>query len=269
MQDRESGRQMEPRTTRLSDLDLEAHLSDPARKQQFVTPMFDVIAPQYDRFTRVFSFGMDARWKRQAIEAAVSQARRMGHVSRVLDLASGTGDLAIGIARQLADAQVTGIDASPNMVQAALRRMRLLADSELDARVAFRTGDMTALDVPERSVELITAGYAVRNVPDYSRALREMARVTRPGATLVTLDFYRPESAPWRKVLLAWLSMAGNIVGWLWHREPVIYGYIARSIDHFVSWQEFSRMLEGNGFRVHQVMRHLGGGIAIHVATRE
>ncbi|MEO7997802.1 MAG: hypothetical protein ABI852_10175, partial [Gemmatimonadaceae bacterium] len=65
-----------------------------------------------------------------------------------------------------------------------------------------------------------------------------------------------------------YLTVAGNFVGWLWHRDPVVYGYISRSIDHFMSWQAFSALLEREGFAVQRVVRHLGGGIALHVATR-
>ena len=107
----------------------------------------------------------------------------------------------------------------------------------------FVVGDLSALDVPAASIDAVTAGYALRNVPDYARGVAEIARVLKPGGVLATLDFYRPESAAWRRLFLAYLSVAGNVVGWLWHRQPVVYGYIARSIDHFVSWQEFSATL--------------------------
>ena len=107
---------------RLGDLDLVAHLTDPARKQAFVTPMFDVIAPRYDDFTRLFSFGMDAGWKAAAVRAVTStvsdtvsdtvsatvSATAGGGpaVCEVLDLACGTGDLAVGVARALPHAHV-------------------------------------------------------------------------------------------------------------------------------------------------------------------
>lgn len=158
----------------MATLDLEAYLADPARKQAFVTPMFDIIAPRYDAFTRAFSFGMDARWK--------AEARRV--------------------------------------------------------------------------------------VVDPLMAIREAARVLRSGGTYVTLDFYRPEFLPWRLGLLSYLSLAGNLVGWTWHRSPVVYGYIARSIEHFMSWQAFSQALEHHGFRVVTVRRWLAGGVAMHVAER-
>lgn len=253
---------------KLGSLDLEAHLRDPALKQQFVTPMFDVIAPRYDDFTRLFSFGMDRGWKRDALARATDALRAIPH-PRVLDLASGTGDLAITLARTLPDAHVTALDASPRMIDVANARLADRAlDADVQARVQTMVGDMCAITLPDGVMDAVTAGYGVRNVPDATASVREMARVLRPGGLLVTLDFYRPAFAPWRKLLLAYLSAAGNTVGWLWHRDPVVYGYIARSIDHFMSWQAFSALLEREGFRVTRVTRHLGGGIAVHEAVK-
>ena len=249
---------------RLSDLNVDAHLLQPETKQAFVTPMFDVIAPRYDAFTRLFSLGMDVGWKRDAVNAAVEQA---GSPRHALDLASGTGDFSFSIARAIPGVRVAGIDASQRMVDAALER---LAQCELPVRtrVSFAAGDMMHLDAVDNSIDLITAGYGVRNVPDATAAVREMARVLRSGGTLVTLDFYRPENTVWRKLLLGYLSVAGNAVGWLWYRDPIVYGYIAKSIEHFMSWQAFGALLEQEGFVVNRVVRHLGGGIALHVATR-
>ncbi len=252
---------------RLGDLDVDAYLRDPARKQAFVTPMFDVIAPRYDAFTRLFSFGMDAGWKRAAIAAATTPVEPGGLAIRTaLDLASGTGDLAVGIARALREVRVTALDASPRMIVAANLRL-----AERDADVALRVralvGDMCRLPLLDASMDLVTSGYGVRNVPDASQSLREMRRVLRPGGRLMLLDFYRPEPVVWRTLLLAYLQTAGNAVGWWWHRDPVVYGYIARSIDHFVSWQRCSAMLEASGFRVVRVTRYLGGGVARHDAV--
>ena len=228
--------------------------------------MFDIVATRYDDFTRLFSFGMDRRWKEELLADAVAGAPRTGAVA--LDLACGTGDLAFAVAGRVAGARVTGVDASAAMIDAAKARRRAQAGSAAGA-VAFRVGDMTRLDgVADASVDLVTAGYGFRNVPDFRAALAECARVLRPGGRLLTLDFYRPESALWRALFLGYLRVAGDLVGWLWHREPVVYGYIARSIDHFVSWREFAAALEQSGFVVERVRRHLLGGIAMHAARR-
>ena len=249
---------------RLGAMDLEAHLRDPSRKQAFVTPMFDIIAPRYDDFTRLFSFGMDSAWKRAAVAAATAESAS-GQAFRVLDLATGTGDLAIGIARALPTANVVALDASECMIEAADARLST-HDRDVAPRVHTMVGDMSALSAADASVDLVTAGYALRNVPSAPDALREIRRVLRPGGRLVLLDFYRPEFAPWRTLFLAYLQVAGNAVGWWWHRDPVVYGYIARSIDHFMSWQQCSTALEQHGFQVVRVTRYLGGGVARHEA---
>ena len=246
--------------TRLRDLDLSVHLADPARKQQFVTPMFDLIASRYDAFTRVFSFGMDRRWKRlvlRELRARVSAARN------ILDVACGTGDLAFGAQSVLPDSFVTGFDASPQMI--ALARAR----AELNPpQTRFAIGDLTRLDIADRSADAVTAGYAFRNVPDHRAALREVARVLRPGGVLVTLDFYRPESRLWRALFLGYLRAAGNLVGWWWHREPVAYGYIGPSINAWVSARTFRECLDAAGFDVQAQHTFLLGGVAVHVAQR-
>src|SRR5688572_10560136 len=154
----------DPRVLRA--MDLEAHLADPSIKQQFVTPMFDVIAPRYDRFTRLFSFGMDRGWKRELLtrieELVTGEAT-------VLDLACGTGDLALEVSARVPAARVTGVDASPAMIDHARRRR----SSAVADRVQFVVGDMARLEAPDESVDLITAGYALRYAPDLSRAIAE------------------------------------------------------------------------------------------------
>lgn len=250
------------RRGRLADLDLETHLADPALKQRFVTPMFDIIAPRYDRFTRVFSFGMDRHWKDE-LNALIRDA--IGPGARVLDLACGTGDLAFAAGARAVRGSVLGIDVSSEMIE--LARGRVGNDAPA-GNVQFEVGDMSALDVPTASVDAVTAGYALRNVPDYERAVKEIARVLKPGGVLATLDFYRPTSWWWRPLFLGYLTVAGNWIGWLWHREPVVYGYIAPSIDHFVSVQDFSATLERHGLRVETVRAKLLGGVALHLARR-
>ena len=261
---------------RLRDLDLHRHLRDPALKQQFVTPMFDLVAPRYDDFTRRFSFGMDAAWKRELIGLAVAHAPA---ALRVIDLACGTGDLAFGIARATTGrgTQITGVDASGEMLTRARARAdaagaAATADAGRSASAAthtrFELGDLAHLTAADASADLITAGYAFRNVAELAPALAEAARVTRPGGAIAVLDFYRPTGTVWRAFFLAYLRAAGNLFGWAWHREPVAYGYIAHSIAAYVSASEFVAALRAAGFDLVAERRYLGGGVAIHVARR-
>lgn len=233
-------------------------LGDPARKQQFVTPMFDVIAPRYDDFTRLFSFGMDRRWKGDLLAAV---QRRASTADRCLDVACGTGDLAAALVQALPTRVVVGLDASSGMVRAARARHG-------DGGPHFVVGDVMALPLPPASVTLVTAGYAIRNAPTVDGALAELARVVPSGGWVAVLDFYKPSAAWWRLLFLTYLRLAGDLVGWRWHGRAVIYGYIARSIAGFVTAAEFTSALDRAGFTVHEERRYLLGGIALHLAQR-
>lgn len=239
-------------------MNLADHLADPARRQGFVTRMFDIIAPRYDHFTRVFSLWMDAGWKRELL----AELPRLHAGDDAVDLACGTGDFALAIAAGAPGARVAGLDASSRMIAAARRRAAAPEPS-------FAVGDMTALPLASGSIQALTAGYGFRNVPDFRAAIAESARVLAPGGTLLVLDFYRPRSAAWRALFLGYLRAAGNIVGWLWHGEGVVYGYIAPSIEMYVDAQTFARELEAAGFDVLLVRRKLLGGVALHVARRQ
>ena len=251
-------RQDEPEA-RLRTLDLGEHLRDPHRKQRFVTTVFEVIAGRYDRFTRLFSYGMDRSWKRELLAELRAVASPL---PVVLDLACGTGDLALDTRAQAPNARVIGFDVARRMLAHATHRARA---THTGAR--FAAADMTCLPVRDRSAHAVLAGYAIRNAPNPGSALREIARVLRQGGLLLTLDFYRPRNALWRRFFVGYLRLAGNVTGWLWHRQPVAYGYIAASIEHHVSWQDLSDLLTAHGFRVRRVSRKLLGGIAIHVAS--
>jgi demethylmenaquinone methyltransferase/2-methoxy-6-polyprenyl-1,4-benzoquinol methylase len=249
-----------PRSGSLRELDLERHLADPALRQAYVTPMFDLIAPRYDAFTRVFSFGMDARWKRTLIAMARDRVSRHGIV---VDVATGTGDIAFALARVRPDLRIAATDVSPRMLALARARVHAPAGS-----VAIAGADIAALPFPDSTLDAVTAGYALRNTPDWRASIAELARVVRPGGQLLTLDFYLPTFLPWRAAFLGWLGAAGRTVGWWWHREPMAYGYIARSIAHFTTADGFTDALEASGFRISGVHRRLGGGIALHHAVR-
>ena len=257
-------------------MDLEAHLANPAIRQRFVTTMFDVIAPRYDRFTRVFSLGMDAGWKRELLAEIPALVPPGG---AILDLACGTGDLTVGAAEAAPGARVTGLDASPQMIVGARDRLANVRSDgrresgppvpdDVHQRVEFLVGDMMGLPVPDASIDVVTVGYGLRNVPDPTRAIGEIARVLRPDGRVLVLDFYLPESRAWRAIFLGYLRLAGDLVGWLWHREPVVYGYIASSIARYVTAAEFRAMLARAGLPVELERRKVLGGICLHRARK-
>jgi demethylmenaquinone methyltransferase/2-methoxy-6-polyprenyl-1,4-benzoquinol methylase len=203
---------------------------------------------------------MDRRWKEILVTAATRSITPGGIVC---DVATGTGDLAFSLSTARPDLTVHATDVSSQMLALADGRRQSLA-SAVDVAAA----DIGTLPFPDGALDAVTAGYALRNTPDWRRSIGELARVIGTGGHLLTLDFFLPESEMWRAAFLAWLSAAGNVVGWLWHREPVAYGYIAHSIRHFTTARTFTAVLRASGFEVVHVRTYLGGGIALHHAVR-
>jgi demethylmenaquinone methyltransferase/2-methoxy-6-polyprenyl-1,4-benzoquinol methylase len=212
--------------------------------------MFHIIAPRYDFITRAFSFGMDARWKRHAVAGA--QLRKG---ARVLDLACGTGDFA-RLTRQ-SGAWPVGADLT----------LRMLTQSpDLSDSVC---ADACRLPFPDHSFDAVFTGYGVRNFPKLAEALAEARRVLKPGGKLVVLDFYLPENLTYRRLYLGYLHVQGALWGALLHGQPDVYTYIPRSLDGFLTADEFSSLLHRQGFENISMRTFLLGGIALHWACRD
>lgn len=145
--------------------------------------MFDAIAPRYDALNRVMSFGIDRAWRRRAVEAM-----KLVPGARALDLATGTGDVALEILRR-PGVTVEGLDPSPKMLEIARRKAEAAGVAD---RFAIRTGDAQALPYEDASFDAVSIAFGIRNVPDRDRALAEMRRVTRPGGRIVILELTEP-----------------------------------------------------------------------------
>jgi ubiquinone/menaquinone biosynthesis methyltransferase len=237
--------------------DLDAAFASPEAKRRHVRGLFDTIADRYDLITVLLSYGQDARWKRRLIHRADP-----GRGLRVLDLATGTGDLAYLAAAR--GAQVVGLDLVPRMV--ALARGRSAQAGHPPP--AFLCGDMMSLPFTAARFDLVTTGYGLRNVPDLPDACREIARVLRPGGRLLSLDFNRPESPLIRRVYLAYLSVVGGALGWVLHRDPDTYRYIPASIRRYPGAHGVAAILRASGFDEVEVVPLLGGLMTLHVARR-
>ena len=245
----------------LEGLDVHEYLRDGARKQNYVNTVFEIVAASYDRFTRLGSFGLDMAWKRELL-GLVRARLRPDH--QILDLATGTGDLAFALAPAVRGGRVIGIDIAENMIQRAeqARRQRKVPNVE------FRVGDMMDLRLAPASIDAVTVSYGLRNCPDLRLALHEIHRVLKPGGLLASLDFVRPQSELWERIFLKGLLASCNFFGWLWHGEPAVYAYLPHSIAHFVSLRELSRALADAGFEVLAERPRLNGMIAIHLARK-
>jgi demethylmenaquinone methyltransferase/2-methoxy-6-polyprenyl-1,4-benzoquinol methylase len=233
---------------------LDRAFDSPEAKRRYNARLFTTIAGRYDFITRLLSYGRDQAWKRDLIARA-----RIVAGERVLDLATGTGDLALAAADGGAD--VIGLDLAPRMI-------RLARAKPGAGRVRFLVGDMTALPLPPASTDVVTTGYGLRNVPDLDRAIAEIARVLRPGGRFLSLDFERPESAGWRRAYLSYLSVVGATVGTLLHGDPDTYRYIPASLARYPGAAAVADKLRAHGFAAAAVVPKMAGFMAIHVATR-
>ncbi len=236
--------------------------------------MFDAIADRYDLLNRLISLGVDKRWRARTVRAIVPAvrdtvatprgARLRPKVAsrRVLDLATGTGDLAIAIAEALPEAQVTGVDPSARMLAVFREKLGALAD-----RIELLEGDAQALPFADARFDATTIAFGIRNVPDRARALAEMARVTRPGGRVAVLELSEP-----REGLIAPLArfhvhtVVPAIGAWLSGKRE--YRYLARSIAAFPPPEELAAMMEAAGLRMIEIVPMTFGTCTLHVAER-
>ena len=224
-------------------------------KRRYVRALFATIADRYDLITIVLSYGQDRRWKRRLADLADPHRG-----AAVLDLATGTGDIALVFASH--GARVVGLDITTRMIE--LARIKAPAESA----TAFLVGDMLALPFPSSSFDIVTTGYGLRNVPDLPRAVDEILRVLKPGGQALSLDFNRPSNALIRTVYLWYLTIVGGTLGWLLHRDPDTYRYIPASIRQYPGAAKVARLMEARGFSRARHYPVLGGLMAIHHATK-
>ena len=229
-------------------------------KRRFVRAIFATIADRYDFITVILSYGQDRRWKRRLVDLA---AVRPG--ARALDLATGTGDIAFALAAR--GARVAGLDITFRMIELARTK---IVGADLGRSVpVFLVGDMLALPFPPKSVDLVTTGYGLRNVPHLATAIEEIGRVLTPGGQLLSLDFNKPSNPLVRSAYLAYLTGVGAALGWLLHRDPDTYRYIPASIRQYPGAEAVARMFESRGFSRVRCYPVLGGLMTIHHAIRD
>lgn len=218
--------------------------------------MFDAIARRYDLLNRLISFGVDQRWRRRTVAAL-----ELGPGAKVLDLATGTGDLALMLARSPAQPSVVGVDPSRNMLAIGEEKVRRAG---LEERVAMRFGDAQRLDFDDATFDGVTIAFGIRNVPDRPAALREMARVTRPGGRVAILELSEP-----RRGLFGALARlhVHHLVPWLGgllsgSRE---YRYLQQSIAVFPPPPDFASLMRGAGLSVLAVEPLTFGACCLYV----
>jgi demethylmenaquinone methyltransferase / 2-methoxy-6-polyprenyl-1,4-benzoquinol methylase len=203
--------------------------------------MFDGIAHRYDLVNRVISLGIDQSWRRKTVRALELQPG-----ARVLDLATGTGDLAIMIARLHPHVTLLGVDPSEKMLEVGQKKLAL---AQLTERIELKVGDAQALPLESNSFDGVSIAFGIRNVPDRLQGLREMARVTKPGGRVAILELSEPRSGILGPLARFHVHSVVPAVGALLSGAKE-YRYLQRSIAAFPPPREFEALMVEAGLRI-------------------
>ena len=225
-------------------------------KSAYVNDLFSALAKRYDAMTDVWTFGLHRVWKRQAMKLC---AVRPGE--RVLDVATGTGDLAFLEAAAVGpEGRVVGVDACAPMLEVARKRQH--------GAVVFQEGDAMDLQFPDASFDVVTIGFGLRNVADRGQALREFRRVLRPGGRLRVLDFSTPTSRVLKAVHDLFYFRLMPTVGWAvaWHHDA--HRYTADSIRTWLSRDHLRTLMLESGFADARYVSLSTGFATVHLGVR-
>lgn len=229
-------------------------------KKEEVREMFDNIAPKYDLLNHTLSMSIDRVWRRRV----VGEVRR-AKPGRILDVATGTGDLAIAMARRIRDVQVLGVDLSEQMLAVARRKIEARG---LDGRIVLDRGDAERLAVADASVDVATVAFGVRNFGDLGAGLRELARTIKPGGKVVILEFSRPRSRVFRALYEFYSYKILPRIGGLVSRDKRAYEYLPASVGEFPAPEEFMAMMARAGFRNCRARSQSFGIAQIYIGER-
>lgn len=234
---------------------------DTRRKTEQVRDMFDNIAPAYDFMNRAMTFGIDRRWRRKAVDMVARRCRQ----PRILDIATGTGDLALLMARRTDACHITGVDLSEGMVEIGRRKV---ADAGLTERIDLRVADCLALPFADGSFDCVTAAYGVRNFENLLEGYREMLRVLRPGGMLMVIELSTPRSPLVRPFYRLYTRGIIPAVGRLVSHDVRAYTYLPESIAAVAQGSEMLTLMRQAGFTGEECRTFTFGTCSVYTAFK-
>jgi len=225
-----------------------------------VRGIFSSIADRYDLFNAMASMGIDRGWRRELVRACT-----LTPASRVLDLCSGTGDVAFALAEQGRPAEVVATDFVPEMLAVAEKKA---AERRPETPVLFSVADAQDLPFPDASFDVATVAFGVRNLPERERNFAEVLRVLKPGGRYVILEFSTPSFAPWRAAYHVYLRQAIPAIGGVLTGDRAGFVYLNDSIRQFPTQPQLAAELRDAGFSAITWKDLTGGIVAIHTAVK-
>ena len=225
-------------TTQFPHDDIKPFSSEKAKKQQ-VEEMFDSIAARYDLMNRIFSAGIDLKWRRKSIKLLKNIAPR-----KMLDMATGTADMAILACRLLSPEKVIGLDLSAEMLELGRKKIE---KEGLANKIELLKGDAEAINFPDNSFDAVTVAFGVRNFENLENGLREMLRVLKPGGKLVILEFSTPNWG-FKNLYNLYMGIVAPEVARWFRQNKDAYRYLNRSSNAFPDRNDFTAILDSVGF---------------------
>lgn len=225
-----------------------------------VREMFDTIAPAYDFMNRAMSFGIDRIWRAQAVRLLRAEPH-----DDIIDVATGTGDFAILLARRLDPITVTGVDLSDGMLE--IGRMKVEREGLQDV-VTLGQGDCLALPYTDGAFDAVTCAYGVRNFADLAAGYREMLRVLRPGGTVVILELSTPKSPVIRPLYNLYAHHVIPLMGRIVAKDVKAYSYLPESIAAVPQGDEMLSIMLGAGFVSARAIPLTFGTCTIYIAKK-
>jgi len=232
-----------------------------SRRAEYVRTTFDRIARRYDRLNRVISFRLDGYWRKKAVDAALG-----GGARRVLDMGTGTGDLALAAARRLsADGRVVGLDFSHPMLRLAAEKS---PREKGGAKILYLQATALASPFKDGSFDAVMSGFVLRNVGSLEIFFREALRLLRPGGRLAMLDMFPPSSLPFSLLYSIYFYHFMPWVGALLARDREAYRYLSNSVRGFHSPETVGEIIADAGFADIRIEKFLSGAVCLHTAVK-
>lgn len=229
-------------------------------KKVQVTKMFNKIAPYYDYLNRLLTIGIDTIWRSKAIKVMSK-----GNPKQILDIATGTADMAIEAAKKINVDHVTGMDISKEML--AIGDKKLIKKGLTD-KITLELGDSENLKYADDSYDVVSSAFGVRNFGDLKKGLSEMHRVLKPGGQIVVLEFSRPKVFPIKQGFNLYFKHILPFIGKIKSKDGKAYKYLYESVQVFPDYDRFTQILDQIGFKESKWSSLSFGICTIYSATK-
>lgn len=224
--------------------------------------MFDNISGKYDLLNKVLSLGTDRNWRKKALSMLISF-----HPEKLLDVATGTGDMAFMAERLIGSKSITGIDLSSGMLEIARKRLEAKG-KELKSSIEFQKGDAEHLPFETNTFDAATVAFGVRNFADLQSGLKEMNRVLKKGAPIIVLEFTKPRIFPFRQLFDIYFRHILPLIGSWTSGDRRAYKYLYESVQAFPDFDAFNQELIRAGFEKPHFKSLSAGICAIYIAYK-